>query len=355
MAAHPLLHHLSLLGQQIWLDQLTREWLQDGTLERWRDRGVSGVTTNPAIFEKAITQSSAYQEELAALKASAIEPEEALELLTAADVLTACQQFRPTWEESSGRAGYVSIEVSPLLAHDREGTLAAARRLKARIPEPNVLIKIPATAAGIEAMETLVAEGIGVNVTLIFSPQQWQQVTDAYVRALGRAAKNAIAPGPSVASVFLSRVDSAVDPLLTERAPDHPEWQGQTAVAMAKTIGAAYQNLITTHRGFAERPQRLLWASTSTKNPAYSDLLYVEPLVGAETINTLPLPTLEALLDHGKITDATLTQGADEAQQHLARLTTLGIDLEAIGDALQQAGLEAFITAHTRLLSLVSS
>lgn len=351
---HPILAHIDALGQQIWLDQLTREWLLDGTLRAWQAKGVTGVTTNPAIFEKAISQSDAYRDELATLRRSNLEPEAALELLVAADVLSACQQFRATWEANAGRAGYVSIEVSPALAHDRDGTIAAAKRLTARIPEPNVLIKIPATAAGIDAMATLVAEGIGVNVTLIFSPGQWQAVVDAYRRAAAAAQALGITPGYSVASVFLSRMDSAVDPLLAERAPEHPEWQGMTAVAMAKAIGATYRSLLATDPLFAAHPQRVLWASTSTKNPAYSDLLYVEPLIGPETINTLPLATLEALLDHGKADEATLALHVDEAHQHLQRLQTLGIDLEAIGADLQRAGLNAFAQAQARLLAIVA-
>ncbi len=354
-APHPTLRLLSKLGQQIWLDQLNRDWLRDGTLRRWLTLGVSGVTTNPAIFAHALATCSSYREEIASLNKKGVPAEDALETIVAADVLTACQQLRPLWEESGGQSGYVSIEVSPTLANDTEGTIAAARRLRQRIPEPNLLIKIPATAAGVAALTPLVAEGVGTNMTLIFSHAQWQAVLTAYEAGRVAAAVARQTPGYCVASIFLSRIDSVIDPLLAERAPDHPDWQGKSAIALAKGIAADYQTLREQSPGFAQAPQRLLWASTSTKNPAYSDLLYVEPLVGAETIATLPLATLEALLDHGTVAKATLLTGIDEARAHLARLADLGIDLDAVGNELQRVGLAAFAQAHAHLLRLFSS
>jgi len=356
-----VLHQLLELGQQIWLDNLSRDLLDEGRLARLLEMGVSGITTNPAIFENAIAKSPLYREDVEALRRAALSPVQRLEQLTFADVRRACDLLLPLWKASGGERGYVSLEVDPELAHDAAGTIAAARQVHAAIERPNLLVKIPGTVAGAQALDALVAEGINVNVTLLFSRTQYRRVAEAYRRGLEQrqAAGRPLAPIFGVASLFLSRLDTAVDALLVERAPEHPEWQGKTAVAFAKL---AYQDFL---RHFGEdafgslrragaRAQRPLWASTSTKNPAYPDLLYVEPLVGPETVNTLPDATLAALIDHGQVSGATILEDVEAAQAHWERCVRLGIDLEAIGEALQQQGLTQFEAAQQRLLDLLS-
>jgi transaldolase len=356
-----VLHDLLDLGQQIWLDNLSRDLLEGGRLAQLLEIGVSGITTNPSIFENAIAKSPLYREDVDALRRAPLSPLQRLEQLTFADVRRACDLLLPLWQESGGERGYVSLEVDPELAPDAAGTIAAARRVHAAIERPNLLVKIPGTAAGAQALETLVAEGINVNVTLLFSRTQYRRVAEAYRRGLEQrqAAGRPLAAVFGVASLFLSRLDTAVDALLAERAPEHPEWQGKTAVAFAKL---AYQDFrhhfdeasFGVLRRAGARVQRPLWASTSTKNPAYPDLLYVEPLVGQETVNTLPEATLTALLDHGQARGATILEEVDAAQAHWAQLARLDIDPEAIGEALQQQGLAQFEAAQRRLLALLA-
>lgn len=361
MTTRTVLHQLLELGQQIWLDHLSRDLLEGGRLAQLLEIGVSGITTNPSIFENAIAKSPLYREDVEALRRTSLPPPERLERLTFADVRRACDLLLPLWEASGGERGYVSLEVDPALAHDAAGTIAAARRVHAAIERPNLLVKIPGTAAGAEALEALVAEGINVNVTLLFSRTQYRRVVEAYRRGLEQrqAAGRPLAPMFGVASLFLSRLDTAVDALLAERAPERPDWQGKTAVAFAKL---AYRDFLQhfgedafgSLRRAGARAQRPLWASTSTKNPAYPDLLYVEPLVGPETVNTLPEATLMALLDHGQARGATIVEDVDAAQAHWARCARLDIDLEAIGETLQQQGLAQFEAAQQRLLTLLA-
>lgn len=357
MMTRTVLHQLLELGQQIWLDNLSRDLLEGGRLAQLLEIGVSGITTNPSIFENAIAKSPLYREDVDALRRAPLSPLQRLEQLTFADVRRACDLLLPLWQTSGGERGYVSLEVDPGLAHDADGTIAAARRVHAAIERPNLLVKIPGTGAGAQALEALVAEGINVNVTLLFSRTQYRRVAESYRRGLKRrqAAGLALAPVFGVASLFLSRLDTAVDALLAE----HPEWQGKTAVTFAKL---AYQDFLShfaedafaSLRSAGARAQRPLWASTSTKNPAYPDLLYVEPLVGPETVNTLPEATLAALLDHGQARGATLLEDVASAQAHWERLARLGIDLEAIGETLQQQGLTQFEAAQQRLLELLA-
>ncbi len=337
---HPTLARFWELGQLVWLDQFQRDWLRDGTLASWRDQGVSGVTTNPAIFAQALRQ-PVYRDALAALPS--LDAEARLEALLIEDVSAACDVFLPVYRASHGQAGYVSIEVAPTLAEDSTATVAAARRLWQRIAQPNVLIKIPATAAGIAAMRTLLAEGIGVNMTLIFTQAQWRAVAEAYRQTV---AANPGRCGYSVASVFLSRIDTAVDALW-------PQAQGRTAVAQAKVIAEAYRALFADPL-FAQSPQRLLWASTSAKNPAFDALHYVTSLVGKDTITTLPLATLQSLCQRAAEQFAeTLWQDEPSARKHLATCRERDIDLEVIGQRLQQEGLAAFRSAYDELLELV--
>ena len=344
-------------GQQIWLDNLSRTLLNDGELERLvREDGVAGITTNPAIFEKAIAAGRYYEDELSALKRQDLDPEQRYERLAIADVRRACDLLKDEYERSEFDAGYVSLEVSPALAHDTDGTLQAARRLRAAVDRDNLLIKVPATPAGIEAVEQLVAEGISVNVTLMFSLAHCEAVAAAFERGVARllTANGNPARIKSVASLFLSRVDTLVDAMLGELGDDAAELCGKSAVAMAKLAYRAYCERCETPgfkqlRAHGVRPQQMLWASTGTKNPAYSELLYVEPLIGPETVNTVPDATLEALRRRGHIA-STLADGTDQAQQVFARLAHLGIDMTEVGERLQREGLVLFEQAFARML-----
>ena len=349
------------LGQQIWLDNLSRSLIRDGHLARFvNDDGVAGVTTNPAIFQKAIADGRYYETDLAALKARDLSAEARYEALVIPDVQAACDVLRPTWQAAGGDAGYVSLEVSPALAHDEDGTVAAAHRLHAAVARDNVLIKVPATAAGVRAVERLIADGISVNVTLMFSLAHVDAVAGAYVRGLQRRADAGKDVGSvfSVASLFLSRVDTLVDGRLDAIGGDALALRGRSANATAKQAYAAYRARFhgpefADLKARGARPQYMLWASTGTKNPAYSDLLYVEPLIGAETVNTLPDATLDALIDHGTVA-ATLTDGLADATAHYAALAALGIDMDAVGESLQVAGLGQFEEAFGKLLAVTA-
>lgn len=347
-------------GQQIWLDNLSRALINSGELARFIGLGVAGVTTNPAIFHKAIAEGHDYRPALDALDAS-LGAEARYERLVVEDVQRACDVIRPVFEASQGDAGYVSLEVSPALADDEAGTVAAARRLRAAVARDNLLVKIPATAAGVRAIETLTAEGVSLNVTLMFSLAHVDAVAGAYQRGLDTlaAAGGDIARVRSVASVFLSRWDSLIDKQLDEiGTPEALALRGKAGVALARQ---AYQRYLARFHGegFAPlaaqgaRPQSMLWASTGTKNPAYPDLMYVEPLIGPETVNTLPDATLAAFIDHGNVTGNTVAQDADAAA-HLAALAGLGLDLDALGERLQQDGLAQFATAFGKLLELTA-
>ncbi|WP_341649319.1 transaldolase [Thauera humireducens] len=348
-------------GQQIWLDNLSRTLLNDGHLARLiAEDGVAGVTTNPAIFHKALAGGRYYEDDLAALKQQPLSAEARYEALVIPDVQRACDLLAPRHRDSGGNAGYVSLEVSPALAHDADGTVAAGLRLRAAVNRPNLLIKVPATPAGVEAIERLIGEGVSVNVTLMFSLAHVEAVASAYLRGLSRLCAAGGDPSTvmSVASLFLSRVDSLVDKQLDELGGDALALRGKSAVATAKL---AYQRYLARFHGeefsalnaTGARPQYMLWASTGTKNPAYSDLLYVEPLIGAETVNTLPDATLDALRDHGRV-DATLDRDVDAAKAQYAALERVGVDLDAVGERLQREGLTQFEQAFAALLELTA-
>ncbi|WP_374334996.1 transaldolase [Leeia sp.] len=346
------------LGQQVWLDNLSRELLASGQLARWiNEDGVAGVTSNPAIFYNAISKDAGYQADLARLKQTEPDAERRFELLVLPDVVAACQMLRPLYDASKGEMGYVSFEVSPRLSHDAAGTLAAARRLWAEIGQPNAMIKIPATAAGVQAFEDAIADGINVNVTLMFSPKHVEDVFSAYQRGLQRRmdARLPVDHIRSVASVFISRVDTLVDKSLPA---DAAALQGKIAIAAAKDAYAVWQDRFH-GTGFAAlrakgaHPQTPLWASTGTKNPAYRDVLYVEELIGAETVNTVPDATLAAFADHGEARSS-LGEGLTEARKQLAALQAAGLDLNVLGEQLQQEGLKLFDEAFDKLLVLVA-
>lgn len=347
---------LTKKGQAIWLDYIRRDMLEDGGLEAMvRDDGVSGVTSNPAIFNQAIGETDLYDEDIRALLAA--EPElptmEIYERLAISDIRRAADLLAPVFETTGGADGFVSLEVSPHLARDTEGTLAEARRFWRSVDRPNLMIKVPATAEGIPAIEELLAAGIHVNITLMFSLRHYEDVAAAYLRGVGRSAQPERAA--SVASFFVSRVDSLLDRRLEEiGTPEARSLCGRVAIANSKLTYGRYRDIF---RGepFASlaargaRPQRVLWASTSTKNPEYRDVLYVEELIGPETVNTVPPDTLEAFRDHGEAAE-TLTVGLKEARRTLAGLESVGIDLAAATDELQEEGLAKFAAPFDRLL-----
>ncbi|MGL6070851.1 transaldolase [Craterilacuibacter sp.] len=343
-------------GQRIWLDNLSRELIASGELARLiADDGIAGVTSNPAIFYKAIASDARYQSDLAQLKAdTGLSAEARYEALVVPDIQAACDLLAPLYETSATADGYVSLEVSPQLAHDEAGTLAAARRLWAGVARPNAMIKIPATAAGIRAFEVLTREGVNVNITLLFSLPQVNAVWDAYIAGLKarHADGKPLAHIKAVASFFLSRVDSLLDPQLPAAL------QGKTAVAMSKAAYARYHERFNGEefaalKAAGARAQYLLWASTGTKNKAYSDVLYVESLIGDETVNTTPDATLAAFRDHG-VAAATLAADMDDAFRLLAEVKAAGVDLDAAGEKLQADGLKLFDDAFDALLQLTA-
>jgi transaldolase len=369
--ANPL-RALEGLGQSIWLDSISRRLIESGELTQLIARdGLRGVTSNPAIFEHAIRDSADYATSLAALESHGDLDEQTLyERLAIADVRDAADLMRPVYEATRTRDGYVSLEVSPHLAHEAEDTVVEARRLWSAVDRPNLMIKVPATPSGIIAIRRLIGEGINVNATLLFSIAAYEAVADAYLSGLesrlaidtGRERLGKVA---SVASFFISRIDAAVDDIfrrrLTDPAIDRYQRRvleallGTVAVANARLAYQAYQRIVATPRWqyLSERgaqTQRLLWASTGTKDPAYSDVKYVSELIGPDTVNTMPPATLSAFRDHGSV-HATLTEGVDEALHIVETLDNIGIPLTEVTDRLLIGGLQLFSDAFDRLLT----
>ncbi len=351
-------------GQSVWLDNLSREIVRNGELARRVEQGVRGVTSNPAIFHKAITSGDAYDEDIARLGARGPGVVEVYEHLVIDDVQAACDLLRPVWESSEGLDGYVSLEVSPRLAHDTDGTLAEACRLHAAVDRDNVLIKIPGTPEGVPAIRQAVFEGVSINVTLLFAISAWESIAGAWIEGLEQRieAGRRVDDVASVASFFLSRIDTEVDRRLSALGAEAPPelareidgLMGQAAVANAKLAYRKFRAGLGTERwqrlaAAGARPQRMLWASTSTKNPAYPDVKYVEPLIGDMTINTMPESTLEAFLDHGRVAD-TIGDGVDRAAATLEGLERLGIDFGDVTDTLLDEGVAKFVDPFDRLL-----
>ncbi len=343
--------------QAVWLDYIERDLLTGGGLARFvADDGVRGVTSNPSIFQKAIEGGGAYEAAVAALLDAdpAMATKDLYEALAIEDIRGAADVLRPVWSESGGEDGYVSLEVSPHLAHDSDGTVAEARRLWAAVDRPNLMIKVPATAAGIPAIESLIASGINVNATLMFSLADYEAVAQAYVRGIAAcAAPDRVA---SVASFFVSRVDTKVDAALEDLGTEQAfAMRGKAAVANARLAYRRFEEIFydgpfseQTVRG--ARPQRPLWASTSSKNPAYRDVVYVEELIGPDTVNTLPVATLEAFRDHGE-PRTSITEDVDGAAATMAALAGLGIDMDAVTAELQVEGVAAFSASFDQLLA----
>jgi len=364
MKNNPLLK-LESFGQSIWLDYLRRGLITSGELKQLIDEdGLSGVTSNPSIFEKAIAGSHDYDEAMSALALAGKSVDEIYEALTVEDIQQAADLLRPVYDRLNGRDGFVSLEVSPHLARDTEGTIAEAHRLWAAVNRPNVLIKVPATQEGLPAIKQLISAGINVNITLLFGLLRYQKVAEAYMAGLeARLAQGQpINHVASVASFFLSRIDVLVDPLLEEQMNGKGKEEdslvkslhGQVAIASAKTAYQIYKQIFNSQqfRKLAEagaRPQRLLWASTSTKNPAYSNIKYVETLVGPDTINTLPQETLNAYRGHG-YPKLRLEEGFERAQDMLHDLSKLGIDLEAVTQQLEKEGIDKFNKSFDHLM-----
>jgi transaldolase len=350
------LRKLNTAGQSVWCDNIHRAMLTSGgLLTMIEDDDLRGVTSNPAIFDRAISTGHEYdallERELRRDRRQS--PRALFFALAVEDIRDAADALRPVHERTDGVDGMVSLEVSPDLAHDTEATLREARELHARLGRPNVMIKVPGTKAGLPAIERLTAEGVNINVTLLFSVERYEEVAQAYLRGLERrrADGRPIDRIVSVASFFVSRVDSLLDPMLAEK---RPELQGKIAIANAKLAYQRYQRIyggerFAALRAAGARPQRLLWASTGTKNPAYPELLYVERLIGPETVNTMPPATYEGFRESGLVA-RTLDQDVAEAEQQVKALAEVGIDLAAATDRLEQEGVELFVTAFNNLL-----
>lgn len=346
-----ILAEVKKLGQQIWLDNLSRSLVQDGSLKTMLDQGVSGVTSNPAIFQKAFAGDALYTGEIEQLKAQGKQPKDIYETLAVADVQAACDVCRPVYDASNGAAGFVSLEVSPELSRDAQGTIAEAKRLHAAINRPNVMIKVPATDEGLAALTELVAEGLCINLTLLFSRSQTLKAYRAYQDGIAKRLQNggSVAHIRVVASFFISRVDAAVDAGLPENL------QGKTAIALAKAAYRDWQQFFAQDE-FARLAEQgankvmLLWASTGVKNPAFADTLYVDSLIGDFTVNTVPDATLSAFIDHGQAAQ-TLPEHTDAAFAHLDEVAKLGIDLETLAVRLQNDGLKQFEEAFAKLLA----
>ena len=368
MTTNPL-HELGAQGQSVWLDYIRRDMIESGALATLvRDGELRGITSNPSIFEKAIAGSREYDRLLEAALRETRDPVAVYERLAVRDIQDAADVLRPVYEGSEGRDGFVSLEVSPHLAHNTDGTVAEARRLWGAVSRPNLMIKVPGTAAGVPAFGQLIGEGINVNVTLLFSREAHWQVAEAYVDAIERRAAHHRDFGriASVASFFVSRIDTAVDKELAARAAlafsDSERMQlvklmGRAAIANAKLAYQTYLEVFGTSRwkslaAKGAQPQRVLWASTSTKNPEYRDVVYVEELVGRDTVNTLPPATLGAFRDHGRVRES-LIEDVDGARRVMGDLAAVGISMDEVTARLLDDGVQLFADAYDKLLAAI--
>ncbi len=367
MPENPL-RRLQAFGQSVWLDFLSRPLIRSGQLQRGIDEdGLSGLTSNPAIFEKAFSSSDDYDEEIGQLARKGLSAKEIYETLAVGDVQQACDLLRPVYDRTRGYDGYVSLEVSPHLARDATNTIAEALRLVAAVDRANLLVKVPGTQEGIAAIRHLLGLGIGVNITLLFGLPRYREVAETYLAVLEDRLRDGqpVDGVASVASFFLSRMDVLLDPQLERIAEGGPKADlagslvGKVAVANAKAAYAIFRELFRGERfqrlaDQGARPQRLLWASTSTKNPRYRDVMYVEPLIGPETINTMPQDTLDAYRGHGDPAPR-LEQDLAESQQLLQQLAELGIDREQVARQLEEEGLEKFNKPFDKLLATLEA
>lgn len=364
MRKNPL-RKLEQLGQSIWMDFIRRGMISSGQLKQLiEEDGLRGITSNPSIFEKAIAGTPDYDDTIRALALEGKNVDQIYAALTVEDIQHAADLFRPVHDRLDGADGFVSLEVSPRLAHDTAGTIDEARRLWVAVDRPNVMIKVPGTVEGLPAIQQLTGEGINVNITLLFGLPRYRQVAEAYIAGLETLAAQGkpLKTVASVASFFLSRIDTLLDPTVEEimsadksKAVAAEIFHGQVAILSAKAAYRMYKEIFYSERfgnlkDQGARVQRLLWASTSTKNPAYSDLKYVEPLIGPETINTVPLETLAAYRDHGKPAPR-LSKGGVKAAGTLRRLSEVGIDLDRATRQLEDEGVQKFIQAFDALMN----
>ena len=347
------LHQLSALGQSVWIDYLSRNLIHQGELARMMEEdAVTGVTSNPTIFQKAIAEGDAYDDQLRQLVGDEDDPKEIFIALAGRDVGDACDLMRSVWDGGEGLRGYVSMEVDPTLAYDSDGTLAQAKRLHELVDKPNLYVKIPATADGLSPIEEMIALGKSINVTLIFSLQRHREVMEAYVHGIERLVAGGGDPRPvsSVASFFVSRVDTEAD----KRLEGHPDLQGKLAVANAKLAYQNWKEVFSGERWAAleakgASKQWCLWASTSTKNPAYRDVLYVEDLIGPDTVNTMPEETIQAFQDHGEVA-LTLEEGVDEARALFDQIEAAGVSVDDVTRTLEAEGVQKFSDSFDELL-----
>src|SRR5919112_3252814 len=352
VAVNELLKKLREIGQSVWVDSLSRDDIQNENLQRMTEDGVLGVTSNPTILQQAIAHSKLYDQELQKLAEKTDDAREIFRRIAVRDIRDANDIFMPVYEQTEHKDGYVSLEVSPELAFDTEGTITRAKLLWEMVDRPNLLVKIPATKESLGAIEDSIAHGISVNVTLIFSLERYRAVAEAYIRGLERLVEGGGDPSrvASVASFFVSRVDTEAD----RRLGEGHELAGKLAVANAKL---AYEHFLQAFSGErweflaskGARPQRPLWASTSTKNPAYRDVIYVEELIGGGTVNTMPEETIRAFQDHG-VARATLTDGIEDARTLLRRLEEAGIDYDDVVETLEEEGVQKFADSFAELL-----
>jgi transaldolase len=350
------LQKLAERGQSIWIDNLSRELVHTGGLERLIDEdSVTGVTSNPTIFQKAISQGEDYDDQLRELLARTDDVREIFFKLAEDDVRDACDVLRPVWDRTHGGDGYVSIEVDPWLAQDTAGTFAQAMDLHEAVDRPNAFVKIPATLAGLPAIEDCIAKGRSINITLIFSLDRYDAVVEAYLRGLERLIANGGDPSKvaSVASFFVSRVDTETDRRLEELG--NKTLQGKLGIANARIAYRHFQEAFTGSRwealaGAGASKQKPLWASTSTKNPAYRDVMYVEELIGPDTVNTMPPETVEAFQDHGEVRGDTILEGVDEAERLLEELRAAGVDYDEVVETLEDEGVRKFTDSFDELL-----
>jgi transaldolase len=352
------LHQLTELGQSVWIDSLSREWLSTGELARMmREDAVTGVTSNPTIFEKALSTGDWYDEQLREVLPEERDPKEVFYRLAVRDIQEACDLMRTPWDGGEGKDGYVSMEVDPNFAYEQEATIEEALRFHEWIDKSNLYVKIPATEPGLGAIEECIARGRSINVTLIFSLERYAEVAEAYIRGLERLVEAGGDPSlvAAVASFFVSRVDTETDKRLEAIGTDEAlSLRGKLAIANAKLAYQRYQEIFS-----GERWQRLgaagasrqfcLWASTSTKNPEYRDVMYVEELIGPETVNTMPKETTEAFQDHGRV-ELTLERGVDEARKLFEDLRRIGVDYDDVTDTLEREGVQKFSDSFAHLL-----
>jgi transaldolase len=353
------LHELAARGQSVWFDTLSRELVHSGELKRMmKDDAVTGVTSNPTIFQKALSSGDAYDEDMRKLLAETDDPTKIFFSLALQDIRDACDVLKPAYDDAKGADGYVSMEVLPGLAYDTEGTFEQARWIATEVDRPNLMVKIPATAPGLPAIEDCIAHGTSINITLIFSLERYKAVVEAYLRGLERLVAGAGDPSKiaSVASFFVSRVDTETDKRL--EAVGNTKLQGKLAVANAKLAYEHYLQAFSGPRwdyleGKGATKQRCLWASTSTKNPAYRDVMYVEELIGPETVNTMPLETIEAFQDHGEVRGDTVLEGLPEAHKLIGQLAAAGVEYDDVTDTVEAEGVQKFADSFEEIVESI--